>query len=138
MDVLPKSQCSLCGKYVMRLNRHLKLVHKSTEVNIEPTSLKEFAQIILLFPLSPKQWTFINKYLKHIKYFTENDEKLPIDVFEMLYIAFEKYKESQNKLISYHPPNKKFAVKRKSTSEGDDSEPPTKMSKIDEGTKSEQ
>lgn len=92
-----KQNCSLCGKFVVKLSRHLRLIHKVQSRNhMLPQTLKEFVEMIILFPITSDHWKVLCKHKNSIINYLENDTPLSNDIFSIVYQAFQLYKKPKS------------------------------------------
>lgn len=92
-----KQICSLCGKPVVKLSRHLRLIHRVKARNhMIPQTLKEFVEMIILFPISPVNWKVVCQQKKFIIDYLKKDTPLSNDIFSIVYQSFQVYKESKS------------------------------------------
>lgn len=92
-----KQNCSICGKLVVKLSRHLRLIHKVQSRNhMIPQTLKEFVKMISLFPITSDNWKVLCKNKNVIINYLENDTPLSNDIFSIAYQAFQLYKKQKS------------------------------------------
>jgi len=85
------TRCTICGKQLKRLTRHLRTAHNLLTSGEEAHTLKEFLKLCTLIPLNNKEWNLILKNDKSISNFIKHGEELPCDIFATCYQAYERY-----------------------------------------------
>ena len=90
-----KHTCTICEKQVLQLSRHVRLKHHIHPYNrMIPQTLREFVEMIVLFPIALTDWKLICKQRESIIAYLENDTPLPSDIFSIVYQAYDQYKKS--------------------------------------------
>ena len=92
-----KKQCSVCGKKVFQLSRHMRQKHQIYPSNqMIPQNLKSFIEMISLFPISLSEWKVICNNRKDVIQYLENETPLPPSLFSLFYQSYERYKSDTN------------------------------------------
>lgn len=96
-----KHICSYCGRQVTKLSRHIKTKHPHNQNddnnNMIPQTLKQFTEMLSLFPLKTLEWKTLCRYGNSIDTYLQSGKSLPDEAFCVLFQAFERYKLSKNK-----------------------------------------
>ncbi len=94
---LKKRMCTICGKYIIQVSRHMRSVHKVSSC-FEARNLSQFIYLSKLIPFSISDLIMITKYKKALNSYLENESPLPSEIFSRLLSKFEKYKLDTIKL----------------------------------------
>ena len=93
--------CHICKKEYKRLIQHLKTVHKTNELIIEPTNLKQFLVMYRLTPWTQKEERIIKRYKEAIKNFINDGKDLPIDLYKILKRRYASYSRKSGMKLMY-------------------------------------
>lgn len=97
MSKNPKRECHICGKQVVLLARHVRQTHHIYPMNnLVPTNLKQFVEMIALFPINSEEWHTLCQWKDEVKSYIENKGTLPTELFTIVYQAFESYKSMKD------------------------------------------
>ena len=98
-----KQTCDICGKSVVRLDRHLRNIHNLSTDTLTPTSIKSFLELCRYIPVGTKELKFFEENSNHIKAFISENIPLPDRLFDKTCAAFERYQKSPGPklIISY-------------------------------------
>ena len=89
-----KQACDICGKNVVRLDRHLRSIHNLAADTLTPTSVKSFLELLRYIPVSSTELKYFEENSSHIKKFVSDNIALPDKVFNKICVAFERYQKT--------------------------------------------
>jgi len=109
---MEKKMCTICGKQVVRMKRHMVSMHKlENGKSTEPANLREFIEMCMLLPVPMNVWSKLMKQHKsELKSFVHDGGELPPSLLYLLHGCYAKYQDDETKLVIKEAPAKKPVV----------------------------